>query len=362
MEPIRIAQIIGTLPGGGVKNVMFNYYRKIDKNRYQFDFYYDSEKEVELPQDIIDMGARFYRIENHKNIFKCISDLRKHFRENRYEIVHSGMNTLSFISLYAAKKENVKIRIAHNHSVPGGNELARNVLKNIFRYLSDYYANVYFACSRQAGKWMFGDKNFFVMNNSIDFDKYNKVNKKEVDEIINKYNLKDKFVIGNIGRLTYAKNHVFMFEILKKLKEKKDNAVLLLVGDGELRTKLNDLVNTMGLKDSVIFTGNIENPQSYYHVMDLVLVPSIFEGFCLTLLEAQLAGIPALISDNIPRDAIVCDSGVEVLNINNNIDEWVDKILELKDQKLVYNENKDNYDINKSVKVLEDKYDALLHM
>ena len=115
-EPIRVAQIMGKLWAGGVEMVVFNYYRAIDKSKIQFDFYYDADSTVEPPQDLIDMGARFYKIPPYQKLPQYIRELKKHLKENQYLIVHSHLNTLSVFPLFVAWMCRVPVRVAHNHS------------------------------------------------------------------------------------------------------------------------------------------------------------------------------------------------------------------------------------------------------
>lgn len=129
IKPVRIAQIMGKLWAGGVEAVVFNYYREIDKEKIQYDFYYDDDSTVEPPQELIDMGARFIRIPPYQKLPAYLKTLRKHFKENDYSLVHSHINTLSIFPLFAAWTARIPVRIAHNHSVPGGNEIRRNILK-----------------------------------------------------------------------------------------------------------------------------------------------------------------------------------------------------------------------------------------
>ena len=159
-EPIRVAQIMGKLWAGGVEMVVFNYYRAIDKSKIQFDFYYDADSTVEPPEDLIAMGARFIRIPPYQHLPEYLKVLKKHFKDNNYAIVHSHINTLSVFPLYMAWKCNIPIRIAHNHSVPGGENIKRTGLKYILRVFSRVFPTDYVACSEKAGRWLFGNKNF----------------------------------------------------------------------------------------------------------------------------------------------------------------------------------------------------------
>lgn len=177
-KSIRVAQIIGKMWAGGVETVIFNYYKAIDHSKVQFDFYYDADSTVEPPQDLIDMGARFYKLPPYQKLWKYIPALRHQLKNNHYTIIHSHLNTLSVFPLFTAWTVGIPTRIAHNHSVPGGNEWKRNVAKFILKKFSKVFATDYFACSEKAGRWLFGDKEFqkgnvTVIKNAIDFEKFN---------------------------------------------------------------------------------------------------------------------------------------------------------------------------------------------
>ena len=243
-QPIRVAQIIGKMVAGGVENVVFNYYREIDKTIIQFDFFYDSDSIVEPPKDLIELGARFYKIPPYQSLFKYMKSLYSIFMENKYKIVHSHMNTLSVFSLFVAKRAAIPVRIAHNHSVPDGVDWKRNTLKYVLKQFSKVYSTDYFACSEKAGRWLFSNRSYdkgevYLLKNAINFDKY-KIETSIKEKVISKYKLKNKFVVGHVGRFTLAKNHDFLLKIFKQIVEMKDDAVLLLVGDGELR---DDIIN-----------------------------------------------------------------------------------------------------------------------
>ena len=195
-EPIRVAQIMGKLWAGGVEMVVFNYYRAIDKSKIQFDFYYDADSTVEPPQDLIDMGARFYKIPPYQKLPQYIRELKKHLKENQYLIVHSHLNTLSVFPLFVAWMCRVPVRVAHNHSVPSGKELKRDALKYFLRIFGRVFPTDYFACSEKAGRWMFGNRNYdagkvVVIKNATDFERFRA--DEETIEKINKY-----FIIENV--------------------------------------------------------------------------------------------------------------------------------------------------------------------
>lgn len=357
-EQIRVAQIMGKLWAGGVEMVVFNYYRAIDKTKIQFDFYYDADSTVEPPQELIDMGARFIKIPPYQKFPSYMITLHKHFTENKYQIVHSHINTLSVFPLFIAWICNIPVRIAHNHSVPGGREFNRNALKYFLRLFAKLFSNVYFACSEKAGRWMFGDKDFnngkvIIIKNATDFNRFRPSNA-QICELKEKLGFDKKFVIGHIGRFTFAKNHQFLLDVFKQISKLRDEAVLLLVGDGELHKDICEGIRKRNLGNKVVISGQVSDPEVYYGLADVVVVPSIFEGLSLTTIESQIAGVPVVASKAVPKEAIISD-GVVRLSLEN-INDWVNTILEMGNKTITLDERSRNYDIYTAVRKLEKCY------
>ena len=357
-EPIRVAQIMGKLWAGGVEMVVFNYYRAIDKSKIQFDFYYDADSTVEPPQNLIDMGARFYKIPPYQKLPQYIRELKKHLKENQYLIVHSHLNTLSVFPLFVAWMCRVPVRVAHNHSVPSGKELKRDALKYFLRIFGRVFPTDYFACSEKAGRWMFGNRNYdagkvVVIKNATDFERF-RVGEEIIEKLKKQLGLNDKFVIGHIGRFTFAKNHEFLLDVFKKISDVRNDAVLLLVGDGELNQTIHNSVKTKGLENRVVFAGQVSNPELYYRLANVIVVPSVFEGLSLATIESQIAGVPVVVSDAIPEEAII-SNGVVRLSLQSP--NWVSAILSMENKIVVLNENSKDYDIYYAVKKLEDWYE-----
>ena len=363
-QPERIAHIIGKICASGVENVAFNYYRAIDHSKYQFDFFYDADSTLEPPQDLIKMGARFYRIPPYQRLPDYIKVLRTLFKEGKYRIVHSHMNTLSVFPLYAAWKERVPIRIAHNHSVPGGNEIKRNALKHVLRFFSRVFANEFCACSEEAGRWLFGNKCFdkgrvTVLKNAISFSRFS-IDRANMEEKRREVGIPEgSIVIGNVGRFTYAKNHAKIISVFEAVRKKQKDAVLLLVGDGERRNEIEQRVREDGIESVVYFAGKVTNPEMYYSMIDVILLPSIFEGVPVTIIEGQIAGVPCVISDVVNTDAVI-SNGCHYLSVKDNDEKWAGTVLNCVGEQVVLNDNSKKYDIIYAVKELENKYDTLL--
>ena len=355
--PIRVAQVIGKLWAGGVEMVVFNYYRSIDKSQIQFDFYYDADSTVEPPQDLIDMGARFYRLPPYQKLPQYIQELKKHFEKNDYTIVHSHLNTLSVFPLFVAWLCRVPVRIAHNHSVPGGTEFGRDALKYFLRIFAKTFSTDYFACSEKAGRWMFGDRMYEsgqvkVVKNAINFERF-RPSSDEVEKIREYLGLRNKFVVGHVGRFTYAKNHMFLIDVFADIRKKRNDAVLLLVGDGELHQPIVDKVKEMGLTEKVVFAGKVSNPEVYYSLADVIIIPSVFEGLSLATIESQIAGVPAIVSDAIPEEAVI-SNGVKRLKLSDN--KWADEALKIAGNAVILNENSNEYNIEFAARKLQSWY------
>lgn len=364
--PTRIAYIIGKMWAGGVEAVVFNYYRAIDHTKFQFDFYYDADSTVEPPQDLIDMGARFIMLPPYQKLPAYIKELRLHLRTEHYTIVHSHLNTLSVFPLYAAWRENVPVRIAHNHSVPGGNELKRNLAKQVLRRFSKLFSTHYFACSEKAGRWMFGDKAFeagkvFVMKNAVDFDRFH-ISQSEVEAVKTQLGLSDCFIVGHFGRFTYAKNHQFLLDVFKEIHERNSCARLLLVGDGELHDDIIEGIRNRGLENCVVMTGKVRNPEKYYKPNDVIILPSIFEGLSMTTVESQVAGVPVVISKAIPKEAIIGD-GCMYLDLKDPVKLWAEKAINAANKEVHLNKSAEEYNIKTQAPRLEAWYfKAISHM
>lgn len=360
-KPYRIAHIIRKIKDGGIESVVYNYYHAIDRSQIQFDIYYHADSADDPPEDMIAMGARFYAIPPYnKDLCGYIRQLRKYFSRNHYAVVHSHMNTINVFGLYAAWREGIPFRISHSHSVPGGKEL-RNFLKYLLRPFATIFATDYFACSEKAGRWLFGNRNYDkgrvrLIANAIEVDAYQ--SGFQDNSLLRKsMGLDGKVVIGHVGRFTYAKNHKFLLRLFKELKKKYTEAILLLIGDGELRQEIETEIDSLGLHGSVILTGWICSPAEYYHLMNVFVFPSYYEGFSMTVLEAQFCGVPCVVSEAIPAEAMV-SGAVKIVPLHESCEKWISAISEALHEKVVLNEKSRQYDIRENAASLCNIYQS----
>lgn len=367
-EPIIVAQIIGKWVGGGVEAVVMNYYRNIDRTKIQFHFICDNDS-TDIPYDEIQqLGGKVILIPPYQKIFKYISELKKILAQGKYKIVHSHINALSCFSLFAAKKANIPVRIAHSHSTTNKKEWKKNILKQILKPLSKRYATDYFACTEHAGRWLFGDKTFkenkiYILNNAIELDKF-----KYRDEIRNKKRKElqienDKFVIGHIGRFVTQKNHNFIIDVFKQLCNKNNNVILLLVGQGPDYEKIKAKVSEFQLEEKVFFLGQRNDVAELYQAMDLFLFPSLYEGLGMVAIEAQTSNLPCICSTEVPS-IVKINNDLKFIDLKDNISVWVREIENVINKEKIRNNNykkikQKGYDIRTEAKKLREKYENL---
>lgn len=323
-EPIRIAQMMTDMNYGGVEMVVMNYYRNIDKRKVQFDFFALEGSTIPQKEEIESLGGRVFVVPKYTHLIQYEKALIKLFKENNYKIVHSHMNTLSVFSLFGAKISGVPNRILHNHSTAGKGETKKNIIKYALRPFAKIFPTELCACSNLAGNWIYGKgTKFTVFNNAIDLDKY-KYNKDKRNELRKVLELEGKKVIGHIGRFCYQKNHDFLVDIFKEVLKIEKDAVLLLIGEGELEQEVKDKVKNLGIEDKVLFMGRRADAYRYYQVMDLFLLPSRYEGLPVVGVEAQACGLPCVFSSCVTEEAKLLDTTVYV---SGGVEEYVKEVI-----------------------------------
>ena len=330
-EPIRIAQIMGKMNSGGVESVVMNYYRNIDKNKVQFDFIVDEDSKNIPKEEIENMGGKIILVPPYKNILSYMNILKNILRKGNYKIVHSHLNTLSVVPLYAAKMANVSVRIAHSHSTSNKKEWKKNILKNILKPFSKVNATHYFCCSEHAGRWLFGNKTYDddkvkLINNAIDIDKF--IYNEEIrDKIRKEIKVENKLVIGHVGRFVEQKNHTGLIDIFNEIYKINPDSVLLLAGDGPLLGDIRDKVNSLNLTDDVKFLGVRKDINNIMQGIDVFLLPSLYEGLPVVGVEAQASGSLCILSSNMTKETKVIET-TKFLHISDEPKEWAKYILE----------------------------------
>lgn len=357
-EPIRVLQVVTYMGRGGLETMLMNYYRNIDRDKVQFDFLTHRDERWDYDDEIESLGGKIYHLPKLNPFSKSyLNDLDKFFKEHKeYQIVHCHQDCLSGVVLKVAKKNGVKFTIAHSHNANQDKNL-KYLIKVFEKSKIPKYADKLFACGDEAGRWMFNTDNFEVLNNAIDTDLYT-YNKEKADKVKKEFSIENKFVVGHVGRFNPQKNHEFLIDVFNEIQKVKEDSVLMLVGDGDLRPEIEQKVQDLGLSDKVIFTGVRSDVNDLMQGMDVFLFPSLYEGLGIVLIEAQAAGLKCVISDTIPKDGVLTKD-VTSISLNQSPAVWANEILKYQEYKRANNKEiikKANYDIKNNAKTLEQFY------
>ena len=324
--PIRVLHVVTYMGRGGLETMIMNYYRHIDRTKVQFDFLVHRSFEADYDSEILSLGGKIYHLPNLNPFSRnYLNHLNQFFKEHsEYKIVHCHLDCMAGIPLKAAEKNGVPVRIAHSH-ISNQTKDKKYLLKLLYKRMIPKYSTKRFACGEEAGRWMFNGAEFEVMNNAIDTSLY-LVNKKTGLEVRKELGIPEEaVVIGHVGRFAPPKNHTFIVDCFNELLKEKMNAYLLLVGEGELKQEIVTKVSGLGISDHVIFAGLRTDVNRMLQAMDVFLFPSLYEGLPVSLIEAQAAGLPCLISDKVPIECKKTDL-VYQYSLKDNASKWVEYI------------------------------------
>ncbi|MBM6786612.1 glycosyltransferase family 1 protein [Collinsella tanakaei] len=359
--PIRVAQVMGYMDGGGVEQVVMNYYRHIDRSRVQFDFLVCEGSGMVPREEIESMGGRVFMVPPYKQLIRYMREMERLFREERWPIVHSHVNTLSVFPLRAAKRAGVPVRIAHSHSTSGGHDPAKNAMKALLRPLSNVYPTHRAACSRHAGEWLFGKgHDFTVIPNAIDLASFwfDPVRREAVRQGLG---VEDgQLVVGHVGRFSPPKNQSALVRSFALVAERRPDARLVLVGEGRQRADVEALAASLCPEGSVLFLGQRDDVADLYQAFDVFCLPSEYEGLGMVAVEAEAAGLPCVLSSAVPRDADPTRTAI-FLDANSEGD-WAKTMASIIPGERIqaYLEDFTEYDIRDASKTLGRMYLSLL--
>ena len=343
-DTVRILHVLGGTALGGAESRIMDLYRQMDTKEIQFDFLVHSgavkhagdDASAREPQfydeEIKAMGGHIYVLPKFKiyNYFAYRNAICSFFsKHHEFRVVQGHMTSTASIYLPIAKRYGIPITVAHSRSAgvdKGLKGIATKILRKNLYKKTDYC----FACSELAGINAFGKKQVDdgkvkIIYNAIDAAKFSYQPK--VRAMIRKrLKIEDKFVVGHVGRFSHPKNHPYLVEIFEKLASMREDAVLLLLGDGPDRAKIEARCEELGIRDKVLFMGNCKQPQEYYQAFDIFLLPSLYEGLPGVLVEAQAAGLRCLVSDTVTKEAQATEL-VTYMDIKQPASVWADEIM-----------------------------------
>lgn len=361
---VRVLHVVGSMGIGGAETMVMNLYRQIDRQRVQFDFVVHTDQAGAYDGEIKSLGGRIYscpryRGVNHLSYRKWWKTFLRDHAE--YKILHSHIRSTASLYLPIARKHGL-VSIIHSHSTSNGKGIQaafKDILQLPLRRQADYM----FACSEEAGKWLFGKKavrseRFHVVPNAIDCERF-RFDPVLRESVRKELGVEESFVIGHVGRLTPEKNHSFLFRIFQELLKREPNAALILLGDGKLRDNLKKEASALGISDRVMFFGARRNVSDYYQAMDAFVFPSVWEGLGIAALEAQASGLPCLIADTVPRAVDIGASLVTFLPLDKPAAEWAGMIHSVQRNDTSQFVRKAGYDIRNNAMAFQRFYEKL---
>ena len=361
---MKVLEITSSLDGGGIARLLYDYCSRLIPE-FEFDFVVSAENEGILEEPLRNLGCNVFHVSQMKKSFgEYKRQLEFIIKNGNYDIVHDHCDYKSFFELQIAKRNGVKTRIAHSHRAMVPQSITEKFIKLIFTPLTKYLATDLFACGIDAAKWAWGKKAYengkvFILKNAIHTEEFLFSNEIR-QEIRNELGLTDKFVVGNVARFSYQKNHEYLIEIFKEIAKKRNDAVLVLVGRGELMNNVQEQVKNDQIDDRVIFLGVRNDVPKLLNAMDVFVLPSRYEGLPVALVEVQANGLPTYVSTAVTTEMKV-SSNMHFISIDNDPSKWAKEILESDNKRLPSHIKESGYDIGSAVIALKEKYYSYGH-
>lgn len=311
----------------GITRSVLNYYHELIKRDDVFiDFLIPNEIDDSLEKEINYDKSNVHIIKMKIRRFLPIVyfyKFSKILKKNKYDIVHvHGSSSILCYELLTAKLCGVKTRIAHCHSTSSEHKFLHKVLYPLFR---KSYTDA-FACGEAAGEWLFKGKQFTIINNAQDVSLFS-FNNSIRNKLRKQYNIDNKIVLGHVGNFAYVKNHEFLIDLYEKLLSINNNYYLVIIGNGPLFQQIKDKIKIKNLKDRILLLGTISNVNEWLSALDIMLLPSKYEGFPNVVVEWQINGIPCILSDRVTKMVAMTD----LVNFCKlNICDWVEQIQNIK--------------------------------
>jgi len=335
-RPIRILHVVGGMNRGGVETWLMHVLRHIDRDRFQMDFLVHTEKPCPYDDEASALGSKIIPCLSPSKPWLYARNFKRILREyGPYDIVHSHVHHFSGYVLYLAKQAGVPVRIAHSHNdtsaIDAKAGLYRQLYLSLTKWSISWCSTVGLGCSCNAVADLFGaawktDTRWQVLDYGVDLKPFYD----RVDSIGVRAELgipADAFVIGHIGRFETQKNHRFLLEIAAEVAKQELKMHLLLIGDGSLRSDIEQKVVQMGLSDRVTFAGNRSDvPRLMLKAVDVFLFPSLHEGLGLVLIEAQAAGLPCIFSDVVPEEADLVRPLLQRISLSKSASIWAEAV------------------------------------
>lgn len=324
MEKQKVLHVLGGFNYGGAEQFLLNLYQCSDRDRLQYDALTRSEA-TEQTNAFIRLGGQVYVTSCFpRHIVRNFCDV-KNFLKNYnadYEAIHIHANALIYIvPIVLAKHYGFKKIILHSHNT----KAARGAALHYLNRWCLKYVDIYLACGKQAGHWMFGERKYNLIHNGIRLERYvynHQIAQRKKKEL----GLNGRFVIGHVGRFVKQKNHKKIVDVFVEVRRKKEEAALLLIGDGELKGNIVEYLKEKGVYENTVILSKRQDIPELLQCMDVFLFPSFYEGLSIALIEAQTTGLNCVISNSVDYDSVLC-SNVKMRSVMDSDQMWAKTVL-----------------------------------
>lgn len=328
-------------PAGGVENAVLSYTDNFDTSCFTTDFAFVCGK-VSF-EERIKNGRAIYLPNRIKHPVLYRKKLKQIFAETNYDALwcnYSGLTNIDFLK--EAKKKGVPVRIVHSHTAKHswGNQIMKYLVPyfhNKNQKIIDRYVTDYWTCSKKSADFMFGKKlaqKAVLIPNTVDTDKFI-TDSSCKDNVLSEFGIsKDATVVGHIGRMCIEKNQCYLLDIFKEILKLNEKAVLLFVGDGELKETVISYAKEIGIENNVVFTLSRKDIPRLLCAMDVFLLPSLTEGFPVTVVEAQAANVPCVVSSEaVVKEADLTDT-TRFVSLEEDVAVWAKTVLDAAEETL----------------------------
>lgn len=311
---------------GGIETYLYNLVKNADRNIFKFSFLYPGKGKMAFEDELINMGIKVYKLTSRKeNRKKHRDEIKSIYKNERFDCIHYSIMSYSWYEpITLAKKSNIKI-ILHSHNAGpfDGIPLKTKILNFIGMKKTENIDFNSAACGIEAGRFLFKNKNFEVFDNGIDIDKF-KFNAENRAIIRQELDIDDNAsVVGSVAKLEEQKNPLFLVDIFNEYQKKNKNSVLIMVGEGSLEKDVRKKIDEYGISNKVFLLGKRMDTYKIYSAMDVFVMPSLFEGLSISLIEAQVNGLNCLVSNNVDKDCNI-SGNVKFVSLKGNCgyEEW----------------------------------------
>lgn len=312
---IKVLHVISNLNCGGAETMIMNIYRNIDRKKFCLEFLCINNIKGTYEKEIEKLGGIIHKANGPKDLKK----IYKIIKDGKFDVIHSHVMFYSGTIMYIAKKCKIKVRITHSHS---SNDLKKTTLKRymymiINRFLINKYSTIKYSCGIDAGKYLYGEKSQYkILRNGIDLDKFNNISENRRMEIKKIYNINNnELVIGHVGGFRKEKNQIYFINLAKELIKQNIDFKIILVGTGKLYHEIQKKIIDEELNNHIILTGKKDNVYELMNVFDIFMMPSLYEGFPLTVVEALASNNICFLSKFIPKETEIIKSRVEFFDL-----------------------------------------------